>query len=424
MQREFNPSKLFAPLLSTMQSVREREHHNQRKRRKEKRIQVKIGHGGTLDPLATGVLTIGIGKGTKALPEFLLCKKTYEAVVLFGASTDTYDRVGKVLKRAPYEHLTREKVEEALKQYRGKFMQLPPLFSALKMDGKPLYEYAREGKTIPRQIERRPVEVSELEILEWMEGGTHNHKIPTEDAGHAEINIANKLWKQEGALPASNKTEAEEGLEAFEGKKRKLSDAQDDLVSDKPPSKYAKRVSTQDVTMSGGLPAPASLSAAEIETEDSTRPVKGQPAVKLRMTVTSGFYVRSLCHDLGAAVGSAAFMAELERTRQAGYEVGKNVLEYSDLAKGEEVWGPQVESMLDGWYKSNESPKKEGRSSKSELEAADEEVQVEDATQQQLKDEAASKEEVEEKTAEVEETPQQPLNEEPGKKEGAKEKVV
>jgi tRNA pseudouridine55 synthase len=74
------------------------------------------------------------------------------------------------------------------------------------------------------------------------------------------------------------------------------------------------------------------------------------------MTVTSGFYVRSLCHDLGAAVGSAALMAELERTRQGQFELGKNVLEYSDLAKGESVWGPKVESMLDDWYEKEEKP--------------------------------------------------------------------
>lgn len=80
-------------------------------------------------------------------------------------------------------------------------MQLPPLFSALKMDGKPLYEYAREGKEIPREIQRRPVDVLNLEMIEWMEGGTHPHEAPTDEAGYAEINVANKLWTQEGILP-------------------------------------------------------------------------------------------------------------------------------------------------------------------------------------------------------------------------------
>ncbi|PMD41281.1 pseudouridine synthase [Hyaloscypha variabilis F] len=384
LQKHFNPSELFAPWIELEKNNRAREKANQRKRRKDQRIQVKIGHGGTLDPLATGVLITGIGKGTKSLQDFLLCTKVYETVVLFGTSTDTYDRVGKVLGRAPYDHVTKEVVEKALEQFRGKFMQLPPLYSALKMDGKPLYEYAREGKEIPRKIERREVEVLDLELVEWMEGGTHSHKPPTDEAGHAEVNLANKVWKQENVLPAgtkkeedsspsvkredSNKSSEDEALEAFERKKRKLSEDQDDLVRERPPSKRKVVTSSQDATMSGGLPPPAlevtdengsvesegALSSDEVPKatiEKSPTPtVKGPPAVKLRMTVTSGFYVRSLCHDLGAAVGSAATMAELKRTRQGDFELGKNVLEYDDLAKGEAVWAPQVEAMLDEWY--------------------------------------------------------------------------
>lgn len=100
--------------------------------------------------------------------------------------------------------------------------------------------------------------------------------------------------------------------------------------------------------MSGGLSPDANISRAVEEVPSSA--INGPPAAKLRMTVTSGFYVRSLCHDLGAAVGSAALMAELERTQQGQFELGKNVLEYSDLERGESVWGPKVEAMLDDWY--------------------------------------------------------------------------
>jgi tRNA pseudouridine55 synthase len=341
-------------LIQAEYSKRDRERPNQQQRRKSREVKVKIGHGGTLDPLATGVLIAGIGSGTKSLQDFLLCTKTYETVVLFGTSTDSYDRVGKVLRKAPHEHITKEMVEEALGRYRGKFQQLPPLFSALKMNGKPLYEYAREGKPIPREIEKRPVEVLELEMLEWMEGGTHNHKAPTEEAGHAEIIVAKQLWKQEGVLPAS-KTEGEEVLESFENKKRKLDQNQDDLVLEKPASKRRQASPSQEAlsaTMSGGLGVEAPETAPKPTSDEETAkpPSKGPPAVRLRMTVTSGFYVRSLCHDLGAAIGSAAIMAELERTRQGDFEVGKNVLEYGDMDKGEEVWGPKVEAMLDEWH--------------------------------------------------------------------------
>lgn len=345
LQQHFAPpSKLFAPWIENETKKIQAENHNQRKRRRQKEVKVKIGHGGTLDPLATGVLITGVGKGTKMLQNFLECTKTYEAVILFGTSTDSYDRVGKVLRRAPYEHITKEAVEESLNKFRGKITQLPPLFSALKMNGKPLYEYAREGKPLPRQIERREVEVLELELVEWMEGDTHDHKAPDEEAGPAEINLATSMWEQEGALPAGIRADKDSTPEEFENRKRKLAERHDDLVTDRPASKQQKVSGPeQDATMSGGLGEHAS------EIVDEQPKIKGPPAAKIRMSVTSGFYVRSLCHDIGIEVGSGALMAELERTRQEKFEVGKNCLEYQDLMKGESVWGPKVEAMLEEW---------------------------------------------------------------------------
>jgi len=411
MEHQFNPSELFAPALAAEKARIARENHNQRQRRRNKGNKVKIGHGGTLDPLATGVLITGIGKGTKALSNFLLCTKTYEAVVLFGTSTDSYDRVGKVLRRAPYEHITRDMVEKALGQFRGKFMQLPPLFSALKMNGKPLYEYAREGKEPPKEIQRREVEVLELELLEWMEGGQHEHVAPNNEAGHAEINVAQKMWKQENAMPAqrAEPSKNDDPLADFESKKRKLSESQDDLVIERPTSKQRSTIDPQETVMSGGLapPSPATNPTIQSEAADERlqvdgeaqpdtalqsntsaqadptpqsttespltsaqpTPAKGPPAAKLRMTVTSGFYVRSLCHDLGTAVNSAALMAELERTRQGEFEIGgANVLEYSDLVKGEEVWGSKVERMLDDWEAKNGSESERGESARPKVE--------------------------------------------------------
>ena len=100
LQHVFNPSDLFAPWLEAERAARDKQARNQRSRRRDKRVQVKIGHGGTLDPMATGVLIMGVGKGTKRLQGFLECTKSYEATILFGAATDTYDTLGKVLRRA------------------------------------------------------------------------------------------------------------------------------------------------------------------------------------------------------------------------------------------------------------------------------------------------------------------------------------
>ena len=88
-----------------------------------------MGHGGTLDPMATGVLIVGIGSGTKQLNHLLSGTKEYEAICVFGTVTDTYDAEGKILRRAPTEHITRAIVESALEEFRGDILQQPPMYA-------------------------------------------------------------------------------------------------------------------------------------------------------------------------------------------------------------------------------------------------------------------------------------------------------
>ncbi|KAI0490547.1 trub family pseudouridylate synthase-containing protein [Xylaria cf. heliscus] len=378
-QHHFNPSALFKPMIDQETANRSQESNNRKKRRGfgKNDIRVKMGHGGTLDPLATGVLILGVGKGTKSLQSFLDCTKTYETVVLFGASTDTYDRVGKILKKTAYDHITRPMVEEALTSFRGRFQQMPPLYSALKMEGKPLYEYAREGKPIPREIATREVDVSELELVEWYEPGTHSHRWPEEEATNFERNFAEQVWKVEKDQMTSKKLTPEEeeadtkARKEHENFKRKADENVDALVYDRL-NKRKKPNNQKDVPlMSGALgemppaaPKPGKGSNLIPETPDTDSPPpwedKGPPAARIRMTVTSGFYVRSFCHDLGAKVSSSAMMAELCRSRQGDFVLqGSNCLEFSDLAKGEDFWAPQVKSMLDQWNSKEHSTKRE-----------------------------------------------------------------
>ena len=156
-------------------------------------VQVKLGHGGTLDPLASGILILGANSGTKWLSAYLGCKKVYETVVVFGASSDSQDRTGKLLRKAPYTHITKSKVIDALQEYLGNIEQTPPLFSALKMNGKPLYEYARQGLPIPRKIPTRTVQVQSIKLVEWYEPGTHRHFWPREQASEEEQRLAQGL---------------------------------------------------------------------------------------------------------------------------------------------------------------------------------------------------------------------------------------
>ncbi|KAI0381874.1 trub family pseudouridylate synthase-containing protein [Hypomontagnella monticulosa] len=371
-QHHFNPSTFFKPMIEQEKAIRAQESNSKRKRRGfgKNDLRVKMGHGGTLDPLATGVLILGVGKGTKSLQSFLDCTKVYETVVLFGASTDTYDRVGKILKKTSYDHITRPMVEEALDSFRGKYQQMPPLYSALKMEGKPLYEYAREGKPLPREIATREVEVSELELVEWYEPGEHPHRWPAEEATTFERNFAEQVWKLEKQQMTSKKLTPEEeeeetkALKEHENFKRKADESVDALVYDRVNNKRrktSKRPSNPPL-MSGALgslppaapPKPGRGSNLIPTSLDPDAPPswedKGPPAAKIRMTVTSGFYVRSFCHDLGVKIGSAAMMAELCRSRQGEFVLGSsNCLEYSDLGKGESVWAPQVKDMLSQW---------------------------------------------------------------------------
>ena len=340
-------------------------------------MQVKLGHGGTLDPAATGVLIVGVGSGTKELQGFLKCTKSYEAVVLFGAATDSHDGEGKVVKRAGYADVSEQKVKEALGKFRGEIMQRPPVFSALRVAGKRMYEYAREGKEIP-ELAERPVTVDECEMVEWMEGCFHGYHWPEVEAEKETSDAVEKVLHLEDktSAPDAGQQTVTEELDGNLKRKRDV-DVGETVRSASPPEKRTK--ADEEPTMSGAIPngndledqstetkdnekasAAASTAQSQTQSKPSSRPPCPAPAARIRMTVSSGFYVRSLCHDLGIAVGSLGFMAYLVRTRQGEFELGKNVLEYSDLAKGEDVWAPKVTDMLAEW---EEKPGSDQRSS-------------------------------------------------------------
>lgn len=126
--------------------------------------QKKIGHTGTLDPDATGVLPVCLGKATKLCDLLTDKDKTYEAVLLLGRTTDTQDTSGEILAEKSTRDLTEEMVREVIMGFVGDYDQIPPMYSALKVNGKKLYELAREGKTVERKA--RPVKILEIQILE------------------------------------------------------------------------------------------------------------------------------------------------------------------------------------------------------------------------------------------------------------------
>ena len=129
----------------------------------------RVGHSGTLDPMATGVLVVFIGRATRAVEFAESHEKEYLAEILFGRKTDTQDITGRTLEESD-ACPTREQLEEAASRFRGEITQIPPMYSALKVNGKKLYELARQGQ----QVERKPrkVTISKLEI--GPQDGNHN----------------------------------------------------------------------------------------------------------------------------------------------------------------------------------------------------------------------------------------------------------
>ncbi|PPR03626.1 hypothetical protein CVT24_007742 [Panaeolus cyanescens] len=232
---------------------------DRRRRGKAARESIKIGQGGTLDPLADGVLVVGIGKGTKKLSDFLNCTKEYQTTCLLGCETDSYDSEGKRVRLAPWKHVTREQVERTLPKFTGRISQTPPIFSALKMDGKPLYEYARKGIPLPRPIDPRQVTVDRLEVTKWL-GSDHSFSWPEKE------------------LSADEKAALEAALKGIEASGTIADDPESTTSEDVPPTAFV-----------------------------------------LNMKVSGGTYVRSIVHDLSHAVGSAGHVVTLTRSRQGRF---------------------------------------------------------------------------------------------------------
>ncbi|BGO89096.1 hypothetical protein NBRC10512_003841 [Rhodotorula toruloides] len=289
--------------------------------------KVKMGQGGTLDPLADGVLVVGTNAATKSLSRFLDCTKEYRAIGLLGCSTDSYDSDGKRVKMASWQGITKEKVEEVLGRFRGEIEQTPPVYSALKMDGKPLYEYARSNTPLPRPIPPRKVTVHSLELLRFANGDEHTYEYPKEE------------------LEEDKKKELER-LEKMVKEGRTTVPSEEDVAQ-----------GDEDATTS----APAEANTSEAGPSDST--VSRPPIFEIHLTVSSGTYIRSIVHDIGLALGSVAHVVKLTRTRQgefvleppsastvlsAGDGAEKKEGEEADVVKEKAADGLELETFTGG----------------------------------------------------------------------------
>lgn len=287
--------------------------------KKIKAMKVKIGHGGTLDPLASGILVVGVGSGTKKLQYYLgECNKTYETRALLGISTTTGDSEGEIITKTEVSHVTKEMVRETAPKFIGDLKQTPPIFSALKMNGKPLYDYAREGIPLPMPIKVRQVNISDIKVHE-------------EDS----LSVEHNFEKLESQLD-----------EHGNAKEHELSN--NPTLNDSPlyfSDQYISRAETEGLPTEVGKPR--ILAKGELLPEKL-------PLIHLTADVSSGTYIRSLISDYGRSLESSAYMVELIRVRQSNWALGKNVFKISDFTERDErIWGPVLRKVLEDGHDVN-----------------------------------------------------------------------
>ena len=243
---------------------------------------LKVGHAGTLDPLATGVLLVCIGKATKLAETLQSHDKEYVAGITFGATTPSYDLEKEIDRFFPYEHISADSVREALPAFIGEQDQIAPLFSAKSVDGVRAYELARklhkEGKTLDDAAEElirvSRINISELELLDFA---------PASASEDVVLKTVLPPWPQgEGPAPKE-----------WEGSLSKPASSEAD-------GKAGSASSRINVTDNSAL---------------------GLPKATVRMACSKGTYVRAFARDLGEALGSGAHLDSLQRSRSGIFRV-------------------------------------------------------------------------------------------------------
>ena len=284
------------------------------KMRKRGKPLMKVGHGGTLDPLASGVLVIGIGKGTSKLQSYLEGDKQYTAMVELGYETTTLDAEGDIVKTMDWKHVTSiDSIRETVvPKFTGKIQQVPPLYSAIRVDGKRLYEIARNGDEKDAQdveIPMRDVEVHKLEVEKSlsdsvMKSGVVDGKKYKEAVKEMEAAAASAAAeKAAAAAPPPPEDEQESNDEgATPGKKKKK----------KRRGGNKKRTEKKKYFDESTVPT--------VQCDSTTDATSFElPLFTLNVSCGGGTYIRSIVRDIGYEMDTVATMTGLVRTKQGPF---------------------------------------------------------------------------------------------------------
>lgn len=299
--------------------------NNKRGRGRNKKQMMKVGHGGTLDPLASGVLVLGIGKGTTQLQSYLEGDKQYVAVCELGYETTTLDAEGDVVKEMEWAHVKSVKggsdcdststssIEGVLSKFQGKIQQVPPLYSAIRVDGKRLYEIARKGDVNSDDVEipTREVEVYGVKACASLEEDVVRSGV-VDGRKYREAVKAMKDAESEAAAKAlaeggDDKVDAND-----EGGETKKHDNADGSGGGDKKKKYSKKRNDKDnkKNMFSDTTVP-SISADNCTLE--------LPQFALEVQCGGGTYIRSLVRDIGYELDTVATMTGLVRTKQGPF---------------------------------------------------------------------------------------------------------
>jgi len=274
--------------------------------------QQKVGHAGTLDPMATGLLIVLVGRGaTRKQSEFMGLEKEYIAEVTFGLETDTYDAEGEVvnsvfggefLKAKLWDRslklsffpsppkvlleLKNKNIEETLKEFQGKIEQQVPPYSAVKINGTPLYKYAREGRLDDVELPVREVEIKEIELVEFKPFCPFGH----DSSEHSRNELPDECCHSGEGFP-------------------------------KPPIESPCTKRSYPCVKDSSLQNDSTGGAFRSGTQTYEGQDDQLPKAKIRVVCSKGTYIRSLAHDLGQKLGTGAFLSALRRTRIGEYSV-------------------------------------------------------------------------------------------------------
>lgn len=304
---------------------------NHFKKKKGRKQLLKVGHGGTLDPLASGVLVLGIGSGTTKLQSYLEGDKHYVAVVELGLETTTLDSEGDVVKEASWAHIEsieathegigdKTTVEGVLSKFRGKIDQVPPLFSAVRVEGKRLYEYAREKKDIDANENKNAKDAGDV-----ITSDSASHEIvdiPVREVEVYEIKAGSTLEedivqsgivdgrKYRDAVSSMKAAETETAADNFSSNDDERTDPYDETgkkdgeKNDKRKQKDKKKGVFNEETV------------PKIKVDDVSLSL---PRFALHVQCGGGTYIRSLVRDIGCELGTVATMTGLVRTKQGPF---------------------------------------------------------------------------------------------------------